>query len=341
MKIGLICGTYGVHERRFAAAFRAAGHEVLPLPEKDAADDAMRESFLLELAAGRGLLFGGPLAVCAPFASPGRRVPLIAVSYAFDVLLQAIEDAAKAGIMKTVLAFADGLVADCHTVREACLRLAGRSTIPTACVPWGLDGSAAEPRFRTSGGNGPCRFISLRNFTPIHGVADTLHAFASITSHLPSSRLLLAGSGEREAALRRLADELGIASRVDFLGSVSESGVPDLLRSADIYVSSSRVDGVSISMLQAMDAGLPLILSDVGGNQELSRHDGPVWKFPSGNVAAFAQAMLQCAGHRQETADPWREFLMRRADWQANQATIVRLCESTAAAFWSRKARSQ
>lgn len=336
MQVGLICEQPGVHERRFAAAFTEAGHEVVLLTPSVTADSAARKAVEAEFAASRGLLFGGPLTACAPWASHHRSVPMVAVSYAYDVLLQADEDPATAAVIRQVLACADGLVADCQTVLDACRCMMGGRTIPSVCVPWGLDrhaaaSSGAVRNASTGGGN---VFISLRNFTPLHGVADTVRAFASICPKLPSARLVLAGRGPGETDLHRLAHECGIRSRVDFLGSVAESEIPALLQRADIYVSSSRVDGVSISMLQAMDAGLPLILSDVGGNREISEDHGPIWKFPQGDVAALAAAMLQCAGRNSSISDPWRKYLRQHADWKANRNAILSLCESTAARFW-------
>jgi glycosyltransferase involved in cell wall biosynthesis len=337
VQVGLICEQPGVHERRFAAAFTEAGHDVLFLTREVTADLPALKAVESELAARRGLLFGGPLTACAPWASPHRNLPMVAVSYAFDVLLQAGEDPAKAAVMRQVLASADGLVTDCRTVLDACLGMMGGRTIPSVCVPWGLDrhaaGSSETIRAdRTGSGN---VFISLRNFTPLHGVADTVQAFASICPKLPSARLLLAGSGSGETDLRCLTHDCGIRSRVDFLGSIAEAEIPSLLQRADIYVSSSRVDGVSISMLQAMEAGLPLILSDVGGNREISEENGPIWKFPQGDVTALAAAMLQCAGRNSGNSDPWRKYLRQHADWQTNRNAIIRLCESTATRYWN------
>lgn len=338
MQIGLICEQLGVHERRFAAAFAEAGHEVLALTKSLVSDPSVLGTIESELAAQRGLLFGGPLAACAPWASPHRNLPMVAVSYAFDVLLQAAEDPAEAAIIRQVLAHADGLVTDCRTVRDACLGMMGGRAIPTACVPWGLDryastNSGAVRAQRSGTGH---VFISLRNFTPLHGVTDTVQAFASVSRKLPSARLILAGSGPGDPDLRGLAHDLGIQSRVDFPGSIAETEIPALLNQADIYVSSSRVDGVSISMLQAMDAGLPLILSDVGGNREIAREDGPIWKYPAGNATALASAMLECPGRNPGNSDPWRKYLRQHADWQTNRNVIVRLCESTAASYWKR-----
>ena len=84
--------------------------------------------------------------------------------------------------------------------------------------------------------------------------------FAEILKEEPSSHLLLAGGGEREAELKELAKTLGIFERVHFLGSRSD--VPELLSCADAFVFPSFYEGLPGAVLEAQAASLPCFISD-------------------------------------------------------------------------------
>ena len=86
-------------------------------------------------------------------------------------------------------------------------------------------------------------------------------------------RLLIAGSGPDEAALRRLAAEAGVADRVHFLGQRGD--LPALMAAADAFVLSSRGDSMANAMLEAMAAGLPVLATRVPGTEQaLAERDG-------------------------------------------------------------------
>jgi glycosyltransferase involved in cell wall biosynthesis len=77
----------------------------------------------------------------------------------------------------------------------------------------------------------------------------------------------IAGAGPEEGELRRLCDELRLGDRVRFLGFVEN--VPQLLREADIFLMPSRWEGFGLSAVEAMNAGLPVVASDVEGLREI------------------------------------------------------------------------
>ena len=64
----------------------------------------------------------------------------------------------------------------------------------------------------------PLQLIVARNLEPIYDNATALRAFALVRAEYPDARLVVAGTGPEEPALRRLAAELGIAEQVDFAG---------------------------------------------------------------------------------------------------------------------------
>ncbi len=98
------------------------------------------------------------------------------------------------------------------------------------------------------------------------GHREFFSALAALPERYPVEALII-GGGRREAEMRRLATELGLAGRVHFLGQRDD--VPDLLSALDLFVLPSHSEGVSLALLEAMAAGLPVIASRVGGLPEV------------------------------------------------------------------------
>lgn len=83
------------------------------------------------------------------------------------------------------------------------------------------------------------------------------------------SKLVIVGDGPEEEALKALAAELGVAERVVFAGRIPQQRVALYMRSADVFVLNTRYEGLSHTILEAMDVGLPIVATAVGGNMEL------------------------------------------------------------------------
>lgn len=109
--------------------------------------------------------------------------------------------------------------------------------------------------------------IVVANLHPYKGHDDLLRAMARLMGKFPNLRALLPGRDQgMDERLRDLARELGLTEAVRFLGERRD--VPALLAAADIAVHPSREEGFSNSILEAMAAGRPLVVTRVGGNVE-------------------------------------------------------------------------
>lgn len=96
-----------------------------------------------------------------------------------------------------------------------------------------------------------------------------LQAFEKIVDSGISCRLKWLGDGKYKQAMLSLAEELGIAARVDFVGNVPAFRVREELEKADLFVLASRTEGLPRAMVEAMVMGLPCIGTEVGGIPEL------------------------------------------------------------------------
>ena len=106
------------------------------------------------------------------------------------------------------------------------------------------------------------------------------------------ARLLLAGEGRERLALEALVASLGLDEQVMLLGTRSDLG--DLFRAMDIFVMPSLREGLSLVMLSAMAAGLPVVATSVGGVSEVFCNDEYGFTVPAGNAAALADKIAEC-----------------------------------------------
>jgi len=95
-----------------------------------------------------------------------------------------------------------------------------------------------------------------------------------VLERLPEAHLAIAGDGELRDALRTEAARLGIAERVHFLGRLDQPSIADLLAAADLFAQPSLFEGQSNALLEAMNAGVPVVASDIPPQVETLRGSG-------------------------------------------------------------------
>lgn len=128
-------------------------------------------------------------------------------------------------------------------------------------------------------------FLCVAEMIPRKRHQDLLQAFAKL--HGPC-RLLLAGTGPLQGALREQATELGIASQVQFLGQRRD--IPLLLSAANAVLLLSSQEGLPRSILEAMAMSKPVIATKIRGNRELLE-DGAGLLASVGNISEIAKCM--------------------------------------------------
>lgn len=111
---------------------------------------------------------------------------------------------------------------------------------------------------------------------------------------VPDALFLLAGEGPEREALEALAEELGIAERVRFLGRRED--VPELLAACDVFALPSLYEGSSLAVLEAMAARIPVVSSAIGGTDELIEDGRSGLLVPPGDAEALAAALRRVLG---------------------------------------------
>jgi len=165
----------------------------------------------------------------------------------------------------------------------------------------GIDVSADRPdrqAARRALGLGPDDLVGVMVANLIHykGHCDLIQGLINVAKHLPLEwHIMMAGRDEGIGRqLHSLAIEGGIRPHIKFLGECSDTTT--LLAAADFGLLTSHEEGFSNAILEGMAAGLPMIVTDVGGNPEAVIDGVTGLVVPSRNPDAIGEAILRLAG---------------------------------------------
>ena len=126
---------------------------------------------------------------------------------------------------------------------------------------------------------------------PVKDQASLIEGFRAVAGARPDVDLLMVGDGPLRGRFEALVVELGLAGRVHFLGVRDD--VPDLLRAVDVFALTSLSEAASLTLMEAMASGLPVVVTDVGGNPELVRDGVEGRLVPRGDRRAIGSALLE------------------------------------------------
>jgi glycosyltransferase involved in cell wall biosynthesis len=132
------------------------------------------------------------------------------------------------------------------------------------------------------------------------GLFEAIEAAALLKAEGVRFRFRIAGSGQDEAALRKLATEHGLDEEIEWLGPVFEEAKKRLWLESDVLVFPTYFEGLPYSLLEAMAAGCVPVICPVGGIPDVMQ-DGEHGLFvPIGDAAAVAAAIRRLAENRDE-----------------------------------------
>ena len=127
-----------------------------------------------------------------------------------------------------------------------------------------------------------------------------LNALEIVRKQLPNTKLLLVGPEHDNGKLRRLATQKGLQEAVIFLGWRND--VPRLLRASDLYVASSKSEGLGLNLIEAMACELPVVAGRNRGHEEIISHGENGYLIPMNDHEQMAELILRLQEDR-ELAD--------------------------------------
>jgi len=149
---------------------------------------------------------------------------------------------------------------------------------------------------------------AVARLIPEKGVGDLLRAAALLKNILPQARFMVVGDGPMRARLEQYSKALGLESHVQFLGYRND--VPALMTGWDLFVLPSWSEGLSVSVLEAMAAKLPLVVSDLPSMREVAVQGKSGLFFQPHDISGLAAAIIQIV------KDPVKARLMGDYNYQ-------------------------
>ena len=178
----------------------------------------------------------------------------------------------------------------------------------------------------------PGRILFLGRLDPRKGVYDLVTAIAAVSQTMPSGspelRLVVAGDGDGNA-LAEFANRAGIGGQLERLGWISPTQRSQQLARASMFVLPSHHEGLPMSMLEAMSARVPVIVSSVGGIPDLVTHGVHGLVVPPGDIKALGAALAQLAFNR-----PLQEALAAAARERIGSECATEIVMFRLRSFW-------
>jgi glycosyltransferase involved in cell wall biosynthesis/phosphoheptose isomerase len=233
-------------------------------------------------------------------------------------------------IEQSVIGRADQIIATCTDEVFELIRL-GASNTNVTVIPCGVDldlfcpDGPREPRR-----DGMHRLVCVGRLVERKGIGNAISAL----SRLPDTELLVAGGSDRarlgeDAEARRLmalAEEEGVADRVELRGRLDRDQVPKLLRSADAVVSVPWYEPFGIVPLEAMACGVPVVASAVGGMIDSVVYDSTGIHVPPRDPERLAEvlaSLLSDPGRRERFGRAGVQRTRRLYDWNRIAAATL------------------
>lgn len=207
-------------------------------------------------------------------------------------------------------------------------------------IPWGVDVERLRPAPPPGAADLVVGFLSLLD---VHHRYKGLEVLLRALALLPGARLRVGGTGVESERYRRLAAELGLAARVDFLGLVPEAALQSFYAACDLFAlpsTDARQEGFGLVLLEAMACGRPVLTTPVAGVATAVAAAGAGWVVPAGDVEATAAALRAAgdAGQRALAAmgQRARRLVEERYTWEgcadAYEALFLSLSSSSSKA---------
>lgn len=139
---------------------------------------------------------------------------------------------------------------------------------------------------------------AIGNLYPVKRHIDLVRALPRIKAACPNIHVVILGRGDQQDTLEREADSLGVADRLHLVGF--QENTRPWLNLMDCYVMPSESEGMPLSLLEAMSAQLPVVVTAVGGMPEVVTNEESGWLVPAHRPEALAKTIVHVLTHLSE-----------------------------------------
>ena len=252
----------------------------------------------------------------------------VAMSFATDVMVTAARSKEALANLSTVVTSASYLVTDNYATENAMIAL-GAKPESIIRIPWGPDDSAGKASLSRADAGWPAdRQIVLypRSLEPHYDPEIFVNALAALVNTHPRVLAVLVETGSAIESVKSQIDSLGLSDSVHWESLMAPEDFRSKLGLADVVVVTPRTDGTSVTVMDAMALGVPVVSSLTAGSAQWVIDGITGWTFPVGNDAELASAIDRALGASKELTEAIienaRRLVARRAGWDSSSRRL-------------------
>jgi L-malate glycosyltransferase len=218
----------------------------------------------------------------------------------------------------------------CSTSKTMALETAKYTNKNIKVTPFGVDLSLFSSKQHVN--KGKLVVGIAKGLDDIYGFRDLFRAFAILKPKFESLELHILGDGPMRGDYEELTRELEIVDKVQFIGRVPNTMVPQYMKEMDIVAMPSYEDSFGVTAVEAMACGIPVVVSDVDGLKEVVLENETGLIVPRGNPEELAQALgrlLKDEELRLKMGRRGIEHVRQNYDWNDNADYMVKLYKDT------------
>lgn len=327
LKICVICDIGSIHCRRWVEGLKSRGHDVFVLSEQKGSIDGVHvitlnpPPYLIKMFPSmkavvdaiyrkikatpmRKLLFHeNPDIVYAHFLTDhGWRAittayrPTVVIAYGSDILIRPNRYKIDHMIVRKSLQYADGVIGVADHMKKKLLAL-GCSPERLRIIHNAVDTKLFNAKGRRARNyqkplSNPI-IINTRAMKPVYNLELLIKALPPIVKVCPGTKVIMVGEGKGKYRIELLAKNLGVYESIQFIPKVPYTKMPNLFKKADIFVSTSRSDGLCIALLESMACGVFPVVSNIPGNRELIDDGINGYLFDTNSPGTLAEAVIK------------------------------------------------
>jgi glycosyltransferase involved in cell wall biosynthesis len=231
----------------------------------------------------------------------------------------------KARLLKYIFKKADRIFATSKTLATHAEKFSSKKI---DIIPFGVDSEKFKPVKVESIFNTDSTVIgTVKSMEQIYGIDVLIKSFAKLNLKNPhlNLRLLLVGSGSKEAEYMHLVEDLNICDQTLFAGRIGHSELVKYYNMIDIFVNVSRNESFGVSVLEASACGLPVVVSRVGGLTEVVEENKTGFYVEPDNInelTLILEKMITDHTLRIQLGNAGREFVKSNYEWKDSLAAM-------------------
>jgi len=272
------------------------------------------------------ILHGGYVSICGFICALTRFHPFLLMPWGSDILVEPKVSILKRQLVSYAIKQADMITCDAESVKKQIIERFNYNSDKITLFPWGIDLKLFTPSIKSLvleslGWKDNLIVICTRMHKKIYGIEYIIDAIPDVLSKYPRARFLFIGNGPLTSLYQKRIKSLGVGGYVKFLGFISNKLLPQYLNAADVYVSPSLSDATSISLLEAMACGLPVVVTDVESNFEWIKDGYNGLLYPRKNYKVLAKKISLFLGNRElrkKMGQRNYKIAKEKASWEKN-----------------------